>query len=158
MKAIIFDFDGVLHDTFELGYKINAEIFGTNFTKGEYRDFFNGNIRSHKKVTRSAVDAFFIHQNKAFESLEVKNEVRIFLESVYTQFSLFIISSNQEIALNMYIENNELTHIFREVFGIETHKSKIEKFKYLFEKYNLQADNCVFITDTLGDIKEIKLE
>jgi beta-phosphoglucomutase-like phosphatase (HAD superfamily) len=37
MKTIIFDFDGVIHDTFELAYEINVGIFGKNLTK-EKRD------------------------------------------------------------------------------------------------------------------------
>lgn len=39
-KAIIFDFDGVIHDTFELAYKVNVEILGESLTKEKYRDFF----------------------------------------------------------------------------------------------------------------------
>ncbi len=37
---------------------------------------------------------------------------------------------------------------------METHKSKIKNFQYLFMKYNLNNDNCIFVTDTLGDILE----
>ena len=33
MKAIIFDFDGVIHDTFELAYKINVEISGESLAE-----------------------------------------------------------------------------------------------------------------------------
>jgi len=33
-------------------------------------------------------------------------------------------------------------------------KSKVEKFKYLFKKYKLKPEDCIFITDTLGDILE----
>ena len=77
-----------------------------------------------------------------------------FLEELAKKYSLFIISSNQEEALNIYFQNNKFTHIFKEIMGAETHQSKVEKFKYLFEKYKLQSEDCVFVTDTLGDILE----
>ena len=54
----------------------------------------------------------------------------------------------------MYFENNDFTHIFKEILASESHKSKIEKFKILFNKYNLDANSCIFVTDTLGDILE----
>lgn len=69
-------------------------------------------------------------------------------------YLLFIISSNQETALEIYFHNNELTHIFSEILGVETHTLKIAKFQHLFEKYSLTADECIFVTDTLGDIRE----
>jgi phosphoglycolate phosphatase-like HAD superfamily hydrolase len=37
---------------------------------------------------------------------------------------------------------------------METHRSKVEKFKYLFDKYKIEADECVFVSDTLGDVLE----
>jgi phosphoglycolate phosphatase len=38
--------------------------------------------------------------------------------------------------------------------GNDVHKSKIEKIKMVFAKYNIGPENCVFVIDTLGDIKE----
>lgn len=152
MKPIIFDFDGVIHDTFELAYKINVDIFGKNLTKDKYRDFFNGNI--FESTTADDNGKFFKLQNKAFEYLKIDANIKNNLERLSGSYSLFIISSNQEKTLNTYFQNNKLTHIFKEILGAETHKSKIEKFKHIFSKYNLQAEDCIFITDTLGDILE----
>ncbi|MBM3232725.1 HAD family hydrolase [Candidatus Pacearchaeota archaeon] len=47
-----------------------------------------------------------------------------------------------------------MNHIFSEILGFETHKSKEEKFRILFSKHNLKIDECIFVTDTLGDIFE----
>jgi phosphoglycolate phosphatase len=40
------------------------------------------------------------------------------------------------------------------VLGVETHKSKEVKFGIIFEETGLLKDECVFVTDTLGDILE----
>lgn len=37
MKTIIFDFDGVIHGTFELAYKINVSIFGESHTREKHK-------------------------------------------------------------------------------------------------------------------------
>lgn len=154
MKTIIFDFDGVIHDTFELAYKINIDIFGKNLTKERYRDFFNGNLFESADVNEKDNDKFFKLQNEAFKYLKIDEDIRKNLEKLSKSHPLFIISSNQEEALNTYFQNNNFIHIFKEILGSETHKSKVEKFKYLFEKYNIKADDCIFVTDTLGDIME----
>ena len=58
IKAIIFDFDGVIHNTLELAYKINKKL-GAMATLEEYKDFFNGNIYQHKQIFPEKVKKFF---------------------------------------------------------------------------------------------------
>lgn len=158
MEAIIFDFDGVIHDTFELCYQINTEVSGKDLTREQLRDFHNGNlfekvvIDEGKEKTES--EQYYKLQNETYKYLKIDENIKANLEKMSEKYSLFIISSNQEEALNNYFQNNKFIHIFKEILGVETHQSKIEKFKYLFEKYNLEAEECVFVTDTLGDIIE----
>jgi len=154
MKAIIFDFDGVIHNTYDLAYKINVGIFGEKLTEDKYRDFFNGNIFKNKDLKKKDNDDYFKLQNEAFKYLKIDENIKNNLEKLHEKYALFIISSNQEEALNTYFQNNKFTHIFKEIMGAETHQSKVEKFKYLFEKYKLNMNDCVFVTDTLGDILE----
>ena len=153
MKTIIFDFDGVIHDTFELAYNINVEVLGKNLTKEEYKDFFNKNIFKRAENKENS-EKFFKVQNEAFKYLKLEKNIKKFLEKLSEDYLLFIISSNQGTTLDIYFQNNKFVHIFKEILGVETHKSKVEKFKYLFKKYNLKADECIFVTDTLGDILE----
>jgi len=154
MKAIIFDFDGVIHDTFELSYNTNSQIFNKKFTKEEYKCFFDGNIYEMPEVTQQNSDLFFEIQNKAFENLKLESEVKDFISKLKEKYLLFIITSNQEKTLKIYFENNDFNSVFKEILGTETHKYKVNKFKMIFEKYNLTSNDCIFITDTLGDIIE----
>jgi len=59
IKAIIFDFDGVIHDTFEIAYKINLEVMEHDIGRDEYRDLFNGNIYKNIKITKKSAGDFF---------------------------------------------------------------------------------------------------
>jgi HAD superfamily hydrolase (TIGR01509 family) len=154
MKAIIFDFDGVIHDTFETVYKTAVKVFGKDLTRENYRNFFDGNIYEREEIKKEVDKKFFKLQRKAFECLKIEENIKNNLEKLFKKYPLFIVSSNQEETLDVYFRNNKFDHIFKKILGVETHKSKVEKFKYLFEKYNLKAKDCVFVTDTLGDILE----
>ena len=44
IKEIIFDFDGVIHDTFEENYKINVEL-NHGISREEYKSWFDGKLR-----------------------------------------------------------------------------------------------------------------
>ncbi len=155
-KAIIFDFDGVIQDTFRISYEVSKKIIGEALTEESFRDIFSGNVFQDARLTREVGQKISELYNKELEFLTLDKEVKKNLEKLAKQYPLFIISSNQEKTLNTYFQNNNCTHIFQEILGAETHQSKVAKFRHLFEKYQLKAEDCVFVTDTLGDILEAK--
>lgn len=158
MKTIIFDFDGVIHDTYELTYQISVEVMGKDLTREKHRSFSDGNIfdvvMTDSKKGEECSEKIIKMQNEALKCLKIDENIRKCLETLHESYPLFIISSNRESALDAYFQNNNFTHIFKEILGAETHQSKVEKFKYIFEKYDLATDDCIFVTDTLGDILE----
>lgn len=156
MKAIIFDFDGVICDSFEISYKISKEFFGDDFTEENLRELLDGNVFQNPKITKQAAEKLFKAYNEKLKYFEMEKVVKESLEKLAEKYSLFVISSNQEESIKTYFQNNNCTHIFKEILGAETHQSKVAKFQHLFEKYQLKAEDCVFVTDTLGDILEGK--
>ena len=153
IKALIFDFDGVIHDTFDLAYNTNKEVI-PGLSKDDYRDLFNGNIYKNKKITEESARLFFKAQNKKFKKLVIKEEIKNDILELKDIYQLFIVSSNMEVTLNDYLLRNNLEFAFKEVLGFESGESKIKKFKIITDRYNLILDDCFFITDTLGDIME----
>jgi len=154
IKSIIFDFDGVIHDTLELAFNISKTLYH-NLSLDDYKDFFNGNVYAGDTVSdENKNKKFFSMQNKQFKELIIEREIKAELLKMKDQFDLFVISSNMETTLNNYFENNNIIHIFKKVLGVETHKSKVEKFKMLQKEFSLTKENSIFITDTLGDIRE----
>ncbi len=152
MKAVIFDFDGVICDSFDIAYGINKMIY-ENLSVEEYKDFFNGNLYGHEKVTRKASRRYFELQEEVFCGLKIEENVKGELSKLKERYELFIISSNKKLLLERYFKDNNVS-VFREILGVDEGKSKIEKFKILFERYGFGAKDCVFVTDTLGDILE----
>jgi phosphoglycolate phosphatase len=152
MKAVIFDFDGVICDSFDIAYGINKMIY-ENLSVEEYKDFFNGNLYGHEKVTKKASKRYFELQEEVFCGLKIEENVKGELSKLKERYELFIISSNKKLLLERHFKDNNVS-VFREILGVDEGKSKIEKFKILFERYGFSAKDCVFVTDTLGDILE----
>ncbi len=157
MKTIIFDFDGVIHDTFELAYGSHKKIHPES-SREDYRSYFEGNIieKMSKSFDKESKSKFRELEFQAFNDLKLEREIREEIEKLSKNYDLYIISSNSIRNLNLYFENNNFTNIFKEILAEEAHKSKVEKFKMLFAKYNLTPESCIFVTDTLWDILEAK--
>jgi phosphoglycolate phosphatase len=78
-------------------------------------------------------------------------EVIIELEKHYT---LVVISSTITSPIQEFLGGYDLASHFAQIMGNDVRTSKVEKVKMVFEKYGVEARNCVFIMDTLGDICE----
>lgn len=155
IKNIVFDFDGVIHNTLLDLYKIHCEYLEEISLEDMVKNVFEKNPRKYlEKFSKEKRDKFNFAWTKCSTQLKLEDNIRKNLEYLADKFDLFIISSNSEENLNLYFKNNNFTNIFKEILGVETHKLKTEKFKFLLNKYNLEKENCIFITDTLGDILE----
>jgi phosphoglycolate phosphatase len=155
MQAIIFDFDGVLAETFKFTLNITKDV-GHEVNEKSWKDHHNGNVFEKPSVnfTEESMKDFFAQYYQKAE--EIKSN---FSEKNIKELSeiapLFVISSGQEKSIIKFLKHNNLDY-FTEVLGVDFHRSKEKKFKYLFDKYNYQAENVIFISDTLGDVLEAK--
>lgn len=158
-KIILFDFDGVLVDSFEAAYSINAVMnFGLN--RDEYRDLFMGNI--YNSIKKFVADEerdnhdqeWFANYNKLLMVIDPIEGTKELLEELSKKYTMVIISSSVQSCIHAYLEKYDLHHYFDIVLGADVHDSKVHKIQMIFDKYNVEADNCVFITDTVGDLLE----
>lgn len=156
IKAIIFDFDGVIHNTFEFHRKKIKEFTGAGLSKQEFREIHNGNFFDNENNKIKNIDWMeykdYIYQE--LSSLEIEKEIESVLLKLHVRYNLFIISSGGAKNISSYLKKNNIDFVFKEVIGVEFHKSKVKKFDFIFDKYKLKPENCFFVTDTLGDILE----
>ena len=156
LKAVIFDFDGVLHNTFDFHRAKIKEFTGKDISEDCYKDIHDGNFYENKNNLIRDTDwskyVKYIHPEQS--KLKIKDEIRDVLKELGKKYELFIISSGGSRNISDCLGNNGILKIFTEVLGLETYISKIDKFRSIFEKHGLTADECIFITDTLGDILE----
>jgi len=152
IKAVLFDFDGVIHNTFDRVFAINQQI-KPSITVEEYLGYLDGNIYANMNITKEKSTMFAKLQNETFLGMMIKQEIKEELIQLQQKHSLFIVSSASETFLKRYCQDNKLD-FFQEVLGQDTHRSKEVKFNWLMEKYGLKKEECIFVTDTLGDLKE----
>ncbi len=158
-KFVLFDFDGVIADSFENAFEVNQK-FTPGLTRDQMRSRFLGNINEswEKENGRQATAAddkeFFDAYVPALFRSPIVPGILLALESLAKRYTLIIISSTISSPIREYLESHGAASYFTEIMGNDVHRSKVEKIKMVFNKYSATANNCVFVTDTVGDIRE----
>jgi phosphoglycolate phosphatase len=155
-KIIMFDFDGVLIDTLFVWYEISSQV-NHDMDIEEYKTFFDGNI--HDAVRKNGqprnIDPHFAHKfahlTREMKVPEVLQEAVAILALKYT---LVVVSSTPSDLIAEILERERIRDCFELLLGADIHKSKVVKIGMVMERYQTKPEECVFITDTLGDIRE----
>lgn len=155
-KIVIFDFDGVIANTFQMCLRINR-LVNPDIKEDEYRRLFEGNINYAKKDRpgRQKIDFWHEYEKDIVKALLFPG-IDTQISSLSSRFTCVIVSSTINRPIELFLEQHGLRQYFAEIFGNDVSESKVEKFKMIFEEYQVTAADCMFITDTLGDIKEAK--
>lgn len=155
IKAIIFDFDGVIVNNYEQHYQL-SEKKTIDLTREEHKKLFEGNIHAEREKLK--------HRDTGFDLMKIfsdskktdiiKNDIKEVLENLSKNYTLGVITSGYEYGINDFLKNNNLSEIFSFIYGYETDKVKVHKFEKALKEFNFNKDECIFVTDTLGDILE----
>lgn len=158
-KIVLFDFDGVIVDSFEIGYQVARKLY-PGLTREMERNFFNGNIYgSAKQIIKKN---FFTKAEKTFSTEYVPKLLQLSpiegmqktLEQLEKSYQLIVVSSTISSPITGYLEKYNLAQYFDAIMGGDVHKSKIVKIKMVLDQSKARPEDCIFITDTLGDMKE----
>lgn len=163
-KLIIFDFDGVLVDSFEIWYKINklaAGKLGKMLSKKDYLKGFAGNIHAGLaeilKLKRADVLKFSQIKKELIKKNYSSSRLKFFSPSIKIFKRLFklcdmcIVTSSPEEAVFGLLKKNKLDRFFTEIYGLNK-KGKRHTFLKLKQEYSVK--NIILVTDTVGDLKE----
>ncbi len=161
-KTILFDFDGVILDSFASAYEVSSSIH-PRLTETEYKEAFEGNINDSHSHThkcgpdcKKEIDFFTEYTPKVKVQARPFNEMPEIIKNLSEKYHLCIISSTVSPIIRELLSKFDLEKYFSDILGNDIHTSKVEKTNQILNKYQLSPDDCVFITDTLGDIKEAK--
>lgn len=155
-KVIIFDFDGVIADSFDIAFEVN-KLSKPTLTKERYRMKFNENISKVKYEDKKVREInFFDEYGKRFESLGINKNIKQTIKDLSKDHMLFIVSSTINSIIEEYLSRHKIINCFTEILGCDIEKSKIKKFNIIFKKYKILPEEAIFITDTSGDIEEAK--
>lgn len=160
-KILLFDFDGVIVNTFDMAFGLSQEM-GQGLSKDEYRKCFEGNIyEKTQDAIGEEIDMiydevwFAKYTSKMLEIAPVSGMLDAIIE-LEKEYTLIVISSSITSPIKQYLEKHNIGSHFDKVFGADVHRSKTEKIKMVFDQYNAKPEDCIFITDTLGDMREAR--
>ncbi len=159
-KFILFDFDGVIADSFLPAFEIQKMIC-PHLTEDIYRKRFEGNINDweepinvHTEECRHDIDFFTEYIPRMKKEVQIVRGMKEVILELEKNYRLIVISSTITSPIQEFLEGHDLANHFAQIMGNDVHTSKIKKIKMVFEKYGVKSKDCVFITDTLGDMHE----
>lgn len=156
-KVIIFDFDGVIIQTFNIAFE-RTKHFIPDLTEEKYREMFEDNIFDSWKEAGLDVEKtkkqFFEDYEDDLLRLQPVKGVREVILKLANDSILIINSSTRSSVILDFLNLHGLAKYFTEVLGSEVSQSKSEKIKQVLKTYNIKPEETVMITDTDGDVEE----
>ncbi len=167
-NAILFDFDGTLADTFDALVKI------TNNLAGEYGyppvnqseiDRLK-NLSSWQIIKHSGLSIFQI----PFLLRRIRSELRNQLEYIdlfpgiketlfelkQQGYSLYILTSNSQENVNIFIQNNQVADLFTGVYSSSNLFGKHRKIKAILKQEKIPSHQAIYVGDETRDIVAAK--
>ena len=156
IKNIIFDFDGVLMNSISLNKEIILE-FVPEFSDEDFKALFIGNVYENPLV-QQVTKEFGSEFQKIFFERTTKEHFYEFAEELISilseKYNLFINTSAPASSVKKYLSYIEKQDNFKGILGCEDSFSKVEKFNMILDNFNCKKEECLFVTDSLGDIFE----
>lgn len=160
-ELIIFDFDGVLADSFNAVYPLirNAmNSVGINLSEESYRNLFFENVHSGFKkliTNESDYEKFKLfrsdHFDRYYQTVRLFPGIVDFIKNISNTFSLSIASSGQRSAIVKLLTLNNLMPFFVTIEASNEQNKEIMVKKTL-DSTTVEPDNSYFISDTVGDL------
>lgn len=156
---VLFDFDGVIVDSYAPAFEVH-KMKCPHVTEADFERRFEGNINEydiqaeqHTPECRLDLD-FFEHYLPKMDRITLVPGMDHVIAKLARDHSLVIISSTLTLPIRSMLERFGIAQYFRDILGNDTHHSKVEKMRMVFDTYGVSPASCVFITDTLGDLRE----
>lgn len=164
IKLIIFDFDGVLADSFDCFLPLiraSMKHIGFSLTRNQYRDFFMGDVHQgfmdfiNNKRKYSTFSKFRKENfNKYYKPCLFTGAVEI-LKELKKNYILTIASSGKRTNIVNLLKKNKISNLF-DIILATTEYTKENMIREILRKSKMNPEQAVMITDTAGDLKVAK--
>lgn len=154
-EFILFDFDGVVASTFHMCFDIVHQA-NPSETEQSFKQRFVANTSNNEitsLATAAGIDFFNEYADRILDQSLV-NGLTDVLDFVSENFTTILVSSTTSPPIKKYLDHYNLTKYFSALFCNDIPTAKSEKFNIIIKHYRIKPSECVFVTDTLGDIKE----
>lgn len=161
-KIIVFDMDGVIFDSTAIAMEYFLYQY-PGLTTEMHKEMLADNIfDSMEKIKHMRI--LETEEEKKKRQLEYSEKkkgaglhpgMKEFLEEFHAKGVIFALNTSAvERNTLPLLEAAGILHYFDFLGTGEISKSKVEKFKIMEEKYGIAPSDMLFITDTLGDLRE----
>ncbi len=161
-KVIIFDMDGVLFNSNEVAKQHMKNLY-PGLTDEEHNEILTGNF--HEEIAKISLNRIVESEEETLarklKYSQDKSKVPMYdgmkellVELHNDGYILALNTSAYERNCLPLLENTDTKNLFDFLATAEISKSKVIKFKIIEEKYLCRKEDMLFITDTLGDIRE----
>lgn len=161
MKALIFDFDGTIADSFEIFLKIFEEITGRQLTDEEITSLRGESLKSiikYLQIRRWQIPRLVLKAKKLIAAsrpaVKTFSGVPAMLVQLHSSgHPMFILSTNSSQSISEFLKKNRLENCFAGIYGDIGLRSKASALKRIIKKERLTQAECVYIGDEMRDIE-----
>jgi len=163
MNLIIFDYDGVIVDSFEIfmeNFILACQKEGVDeiANKEDFLKLFEGNMyesmikkgMSREKILR-VVYAMRDSMIKNQDRLKLFDGISEAIKELSVSNKLAVVTSNETAIVKKFLKDRNIDY-FEEIIGSDKEASKVKKIRWLKEEFS--SYECYYIGDTVGDIIE----
>ena len=155
MRIVLFDFDGVISDSWKVAFSVAGE-YCPGITEAEYQAAFEGNINDWVRPAYCKADFDYLahYRPRIVPESHLFSGMDAVIRDLAARYTLTIVTSSIEVPVMELCKKFDVDSCFADILGNETHTSKVEKIRMVMDRYSLGPERCVFVTDTLGDARE----
>jgi phosphoglycolate phosphatase len=161
---LFFDFDGVIVHSLDMWFEI-AKRDHPWATREMWQEMARGNI--HTAFEAMSAELHSEKQNmggahglieeeimKKLTEQRLTDGIAAALFECTKMADLFIVTSGKSNVVRHFLEFHGLDVHFVDIYGSDHDICKEKKIRMIFERTGCVAGECLFITDTLGDLRE----
>ncbi len=164
IKAVIFDFDGVIFDTFDIAFDIvtrtcNKYCKKKIKTKQDFLEIYKKNFyEAMKEHGVKDMKAIKDEQIKLLEAVKPKpfRGIKDVLKKLKGRYKVSVVSSNFQEIMEEDLKREGMMDLFDLIIGADKIESKIKKIGFILKKFGLDESEALFVSDTSGDLIEAK--
>jgi len=164
-ETIIFDFDGVLANSFEQVYALNKMAMagvGARLSRNQYRDFFMNNVHAaFKEFLKDGVSYLNFVQIRNNNFKKYYSAVKLFpgipkvIKKLEEKSFLSIVSSGEKGEIVRLLKKANICDYFHAIYA-STEYSKEEGINLVLKTLAINPHEAVMISDTCGDLNLAK--